>query len=138
MSRGREVSVLATGCANLASVRACFERLECRVRFVETAASVRDAEFLVLPGVGSFAAGMQKLSDVASALRERCDEGRPLLAICLGMQLLCEGSDEAPGIPGLGVVPRRITRLPQRGLPRPQLGWNRVEVSTVISRPLRA
>jgi imidazole glycerol phosphate synthase glutamine amidotransferase subunit len=62
----------------------------------------------------------------AARLRERVRARRPLLAVCLGLQLLCEGSEESPGVPGVGAVPGRATRFP-RGVRVPQLGWNLVQ-----------
>jgi len=119
------VAVVRTGVANLASVVAAFERLGQEVRFVDTAEEVVAAPRLVLPGVGSFGAAMEALGSlgVKEALCQRLSEGRATLAICLGLQLCCEGSEEAPGIPGLGVVPGRAVRLPD-SVRVPQLGWN--------------
>ena len=88
---------------------------------------IRDAAFLVLPGVGAFGAAIDHVDQrgLREALVDRIEEGRPTLAICLGMQLLAEKSDESPAATGLGVVSERATRLPQ-DLTVPQLGWNRV------------
>jgi glutamine amidotransferase len=89
---------------------------------------VRAAPHVVLPGVGAFGAAMELLSrdGLTEALIDRLRAGRPTLAICLGLQLLCQGSDESPGVPGLGVVPGRATRLPNH-VRVPQMGWNMVE-----------
>jgi imidazole glycerol phosphate synthase glutamine amidotransferase subunit len=86
------------------------------------------AEFLVLPGVGAFAAAMQRLreKDFVAPLRRRIANGRPTLAICLGMQLFAEWSEEAPGEKGLGIWPVGVRRFDD-GLPCPQIGWNAVE-----------
>jgi glutamine amidotransferase len=124
---GGEVVVVATGTANTASVAAAFERLGRRVRVEDRAGEVRDAGRVVLPGVGALAAAMERLEglELAPVLRERVEAGRPTLAICLGLQLLSEESEESPGVGGLGVLPGRVERL--RGEVRlPHLGWNRV------------
>jgi len=123
-----EVAVVRTGAANLASVVAALERSGRAPRLVEDAAAVEAAERLVLPGVGAFGAVMARLEELGlvRALSGRIARGRPTLAICLGLQVLAAGSDESPGVAGLGVVPGRVTRLPQ-DVVVPQLGWNRVE-----------
>lgn len=125
-----EVAVAATGVANVASVCACLERLGARPRLTLDPEELRTARAVVLPGVGSFTAGMDALTSagVADVLRERAESGRPLLAICLGMQLLTRSSEEAPGLEGLGVLPALTEHL--RGAPRlPHFGWNRVETA---------
>lgn len=116
-----------TSLANLASIEAAFGRLGQTTRRSIDPAEVANASHVVLPGVGAFGAGMARLRDagLVEPLRRRVAEGRPTLAICLGLQLLCEASDEAPGESGLGVVPGRVTRF-DSGLRVPQLGWNRV------------
>jgi imidazole glycerol-phosphate synthase subunit HisH len=124
------VTVVPTGAANLASVRAAFERLGAAVVLADEPAAIRDAERVVLPGVGAFgpAAARLRATGAAEAVVERVAAGRPTLAVCLGMQLLFEASDEAPGQPGLGCLPGRVERLPGP-LRVPQMGWNRVSTT---------
>ena len=121
------VTVVPTGTANIASVAAAFRRLGTDVRPAESENEIRVADQLVLPGVGVFAAAMGHIDEYRwrRALVDRIQAGRPTLAICVGMQLLCEKSEESPGFSGLGVVRGTVTRLPQ-DLTVPQLGWNRV------------
>lgn len=121
------VSILRTGLANIASVAAAFERLGANVRHIDTLTDAMRADLLVLPGVGSFGPAMSTLTErgLASVLRARLAEQRPLLAICLGLQLLCSRSEESPGVAGLGIVDAQIERLPSSVLV-PQMGWNRV------------
>ena len=123
-----EVLIVPTGIANLASVRAGFDRLGARVRVAERAEQVASAERVVLPGVGAFGAAMRSLTAAgfAPALRDRFRAARPTLAVCVGLQLLLEGSEESPGVEGLGVVPGIARRL-EGPKPVPQLGWNAVE-----------
>ena len=123
----RRVVVVRTGTANLASVVAALERGGAAVEVTSDPTAVEKADRLVLPGVGSFgpvAEGL-RLSGLAGPLAERFAGGRPALAICLGLQLLAAWSEEAPGVPGLGVLPETVTRFAD-GLRAPQLGWNRV------------
>lgn len=83
-----------------------------------------DADALVLPGVGAFAPAAAALAPGRDAVRAALRDGLPCLGVCLGMQLLFDGSDEGVG-DGLGVVPGRVTRLAARRVP--QIGWNAVE-----------
>jgi glutamine amidotransferase len=89
---------------------------------------IRDAAGVVLPGVGHFGACMNALRDARlhELALEAASSGRPFLGVCIGMQMLFEGSDEAPGIPGLGVLPGRVTKLPDT-VKLPQIGWNTIE-----------
>jgi len=92
------------------------------------AAVVRDAVGVVLPGVGHFGACMAALRNAGleELARDAAVSGRPFLGVCIGMQMLFEGSDEAPGVEGLGVLPGRVTRLPAT-VKLPQIGWNTIE-----------
>jgi imidazole glycerol-phosphate synthase subunit HisH len=124
----REVLIVHTEVANIASVTAGFARLGTQVRLTERKAEVAAAEHLVLPGVGAFGAAMEKLRalDLIEALRERIRAGRHTLAVCLGLQLLAGSSEESPGVEGLNLFPEPVARF--KGAVRiPQLGWNRVE-----------
>lgn len=121
------VIIVRTGTANLASVAAACERVGAEPVVTDDPQAVVEANAAILPGVGAFGAAMTQLRarGLDEAIRERCRVGRPLLAICLGMQLLCESSDESPGVAGLGVVQARVGRF-GRGARVPQMGWNRV------------
>jgi len=123
----REVTVIRTGSANLASVVAALERANCSVCVSEDPDRALTADRVVLPGVGSFGPVARRLAEtgLAAPLAERLLAGRPTLAICLGLQLLAAGSEEDPGVPGLEVLPVTATRF-NDGLRVPQLGWNRV------------
>ena len=123
-----EVIVVPTGTANTASVLAALRRLGAEPRLAGPSDDLRRASRLVLPGVGAFAPAMEQIDahDWRDALVARIDEGRPTLAICLGMQLLCARSEENPETNGLGVIPETVTRFPSE-VSVPQLGWNRVE-----------
>jgi len=124
------LAVVRTGTANTASVLAAFRRLGMTPVLLDDAESLRRAERVVLPGVGSFAAGRAALDDASlvEVLQERLAADRPTLAVCLGMQLLCETSEESPGVPGLGCIPGRVTRFPST-VRSPQLGWSRLEAA---------
>jgi imidazole glycerol-phosphate synthase subunit HisH len=121
------VAVVETGIANVASVCAGLARCGLEPRLTRDPAEVARAPLAVLPGVGAFGAGMASLraAGLVGPLVDRVESGRPLLAVCLGMQLLCEGSEESPGEAGLGVAEGRATRFPG-GVRVPQMGWNLV------------
>lgn len=124
------VTVVRTGTANLASVLAGFERLGCRVRTTADPREVARADHLVLPGVGAFAAARRAIDAhcLADSLRDRLERGRPTLGICLGMQLMASGSEEAPGVTGLGVLDGIAGSYEsgEEGWRVPQMGWNLV------------
>lgn len=124
---GPSVAVVDTGTANQASILAALRRVGAAPVVVRDADVVLRADRVVIPGVGAFAAAMTTLRDrgLDAALRERIASGRSLLAICLGLQLLADGSEESPGVRGLGVLRATVQRLPN-DVRVPQLGWNQV------------
>ncbi len=121
------VTVVDSGVANLASVRTAFSSLGVEVEITDDPYAVQRSTRIVLPGVGSFRTAMSNLErkGLADAIRIAARDGTPILGICLGMQLLTEGSDEAPDVPGLGIIKARCERLPD-SVTVPHLGWNRV------------
>lgn len=120
------VWLIETGTANTASMRTALTRLGAQVRTVTSPEHVDAAGRLVLPGVGSFAAAMTALrtQGLVEPLTRRIQAGLPTLAVCVGLQVLADASEESPGVAGLGIIPATVRRLPASRLP--QLGWNRV------------
>ena len=85
------------------------------------------ADHVILPGVGAFGDAMKKLHGygLVSVIREVAEKEIPFLGICLGLQLMFESSEEAPGVEGLGLLPGKILRIPGgEGLKIPHIGWN--------------
>ena len=124
----KDVVIVDTGVANAASILGAFSQLGASATLVTDQAEIAEASYIVLPGVGAFEAGMGRIRDLGleSALRDAFDRDVPILAICLGMQLLCLGSEEAPGVRGLGIISGQCRRLPEN-VRVPHLGWNLVE-----------
>ncbi|HUR63017.1 MAG TPA: imidazole glycerol phosphate synthase subunit HisH [Candidatus Thermoplasmatota archaeon] len=121
-------TLLDYGAGNLHSLRRALERAGARPAITDDAADLLDADVAVLPGVGAFGPVMQSLARVRGGLRERHRAGRPTLAVCIGQQVLHEGSDEAPTVAGLGILPGQVVRLPPRDGKVPHMGWNTLEV----------
>lgn len=127
----QKVTIIDTGCANLSSVKFALNRLgvECCVSADESI--INNSDKLILPGVGTAVAAMENLkSRNLPAIIHACR--KPILGICLGMQMLGEESEESmntnvTSIKGLGVVSGTIKLLKVGNLPLPHMGWNQVE-----------
>jgi len=83
----------------------------------------------VLPGVGAFGAVMQSLEPARKVLRDRQRDGRPILGVCIGSQVLHEASAESPGVRGLGLLPGSVERLPSSAGKVPHMGWNLLDMT---------
>ena len=122
------VAIVDLGCGNLGSVALALERMGEKPEITGDSARIADAARVVLPGVGAAAYAMERirLLGLAEILR---DPRRPLLGICLGMQLLFEASEEGE-VECLGLIPGRVRRLdPAPGRPVPHMGWSRLSVT---------
>jgi imidazole glycerol-phosphate synthase subunit HisH len=122
------VAVLDYGIGNLRSAQKALAHVGADARLTDDAGLIAEAAGVVLPGVGAFGRCMAALreSGLDKAAMEAADSGRPFLGICVGMQLLYVGSEEDPGVAGLGVLPGQVLRLPD-GVKRPQMQWNVLE-----------
>ncbi|MBW3548556.1 MAG: imidazole glycerol phosphate synthase subunit HisH [Actinobacteria bacterium] len=123
------VAVLDYGIGNLRSAQKALVRVGADARLTADPALVADAAGVVLPGVGAFGRCMEALRQegLDRVALDAVAGGVPFLAICVGMQLLYEGSEESPGVPGLGVLPGTVRRLPD-GVKRPQMQWNQLDL----------
>ena len=121
------VAILDYGVGNLRSVEKAFAATGCNAIVSDDERVLREAEALVLPGVGAFGACMKALSarGFDELIRERVAEGAPLLGVCVGMQMLFEESEEFGKTSGLGLLRGRVRRFAD-DLLVPQVGWNQV------------
>lgn len=132
------VTVLDYGAGNIRSVAKAFEHEGVSVTLTSDPAVARRADRLVLPGQGHFGQCVGSLEErgLIDAIHEVVTAGRPFLGICVGMQLLYEASEEAPGAEGLGLIPGTIARIPT-DRPLPHVGWNAVRfTSRAMEDPL--
>ena len=122
-----EVAIIDYGVGNLRSVEKAFAAMGCEAVISGEESVLRAAERLVLPGVGAFGACMKALSERGfdRLVREKVEEGTPLLGVCVGMQLLFEQSDEFGATRGLGLLRGRVRRFNDELLV-PHVGWNRI------------
>ncbi|CDS81838.1 probable HIS7-glutamine amidotransferase/cyclase [Sporisorium scitamineum] len=128
--------LLDYGAGNVRSLANSINKLGFEFKWVQSPEDLKKADKLLFPGVGAFGPAMQSIRDrgYAEPLKEYIASGKPYMGICIGLQTLFEGSDEAPGVPGLGVVPGIVSSFSpyeQDGKVKksvPQMGWNSTQV----------
>ncbi len=121
------VAIIDYDAGNIKSVEKAVQLLGQEAVVTRDAELLRRADHIILPGVGAFGDAMEKLKkyELIPVIHEVIDRETPFLAICLGLQLLFEESEESPGVPGLGIFKGSILRIPDtEGLKIPQIGWN--------------
>ena len=125
MSEQPLIAVLDYGIGNLRSAQKALQRCGADARLTVDHGLIRDADAVVLPGVGAFGACMAALrdADLEDAVEDAVDSGRPFLGICVGMQMLFDNSAEDDEAIGFGIIPGTIQWLGSE-LPRPQMQWN--------------
>lgn len=125
------IAILDYDAGNLKSVEKALGFLGEESIITRDRREVEQADKLILPGVGSFGAAMRQLKkyEIDKMLQEAVAEGKPLLGICLGLQLLFEESEESPGVRGLGILEGQILKIPEKeGLKIPHIGWNSLQL----------
>ena len=122
------VGLIDYGMGNRRSVEKALEHVGAHVSLSADHDELRACDGLVLPGVGAFPKAMRNLHELGlvDLIQARVEQGTPLLGICLGMQLLFDGSEELEGTAGLGLIAGEVTRLRAGGLRIPHIGWNEV------------
>jgi glutamine amidotransferase len=122
------IAILDYGVGNLRSAEKAFEHVGATVSVTRDHDRIRAADGVVIPGVGAFPKAMEAVRGLGfdALVRERVAHGTPVLGLCLGMQLLFDGSTEHDGAEGIGLLPGRAERLDAPGLKVPAIGWNPV------------
>jgi len=123
-----EVAIIDYGVGNLRSVEKAFAAMGCAAIVSSDESVLREAQRLVLPGVGAFAACMKALKERGfdQLVKERANAGTPVLGVCVGMQLLFDQSEEFGSTPGLGLLRGNVRRFGD-DLVVPHVGWNRIQ-----------
>jgi imidazole glycerol-phosphate synthase subunit HisH len=130
----KKITILDYGIGNLKSVQNAFEHLSAEVIIAKTPTHILDATMLVLPGVGSFSDGMKELTsrNMVPPIKEYVESNKPLLGICLGMQLLFQSSEEFGEHSGLGIIPGLIKKIPNKAsdganVKVPHISWSSIQ-----------
>ena len=125
------IAIIDYGAGNLQSVEKALRHLGCQCQITADPGELAAAQAAVLPGVGAFgdAMGQLRARGLEEPIRQFVSSGKPVLGICLGLQILFEESEESPGVKGLGLLRGKVLRLPKEsGLKIPHIGWNSLSV----------
>ncbi len=130
------IAVIDYGVGNLFSVEKAFQALGAKPVVTSDDAVIRAADKLVLPGVGAFGDCVSNFtsSGLVPVFLEKVRDGIPVLGICVGLQILFDGSEESPGVKGLGLLPGTVRRIPASGLKIPHMGWNSLSIDRARDR----
>jgi len=127
----KRISILDYGCGNLRSIKKGFERVGAIVDISTDKKLLKSADGIILPGVGAFKTAIAKIKEDIPFIYELIDDKKPILGICLGMQILTEKSTESGLTDGLGIIPGDVIKFNKNissGLKVPHMGWNLVDV----------
>ena len=127
-SRG-EVTLLDYGAGNVRSVRNAIQALGFTVKSVDDPAGIAAADKLIFPGVGAYGSAMDVLTSrgLVDPIKDYVASGKPFMGVCLGLQLLFDGSEESGGVEGLGIIPGVVGKFRGDGLVVPHIGWNTLD-----------
>jgi len=125
----KKVSLVDYGVGNLFNLRRAFEHLGAQCELIQDPDAIRNAERLIIPGVGAFGEGITNIErlGVIPAIQEYAKNGRPMMGICLGMQLLFSTSEELGTWRGLDCIPGTVTRFASGAWKLPHITWNSIE-----------
>ena len=124
------IALIDYNMGNLLSVSKALEYIGGDIRIIDTPADIAKADSVILPGVGNFGDGMEHLRarGFEQPVIDAVNSGKPFLGICLGMQMLLDASEEAPGVKGLGIIKGKVVRFPENIEKVPHMGWNSVRI----------
>ena len=130
-----KITIIDYGMGNLHSAAKALEKVGAQVTVTRDPELVRQADKVILPGVGAFGDCMKNLNErgLAPVIHEVIAAGKPFLGICVGLQMLFEGSEEDPGVAGLGIFKGMVRKIAAPGLKIPHMGWNNLEYRTSSS-----
>ena len=133
---GSSIAVIDYGMGNLRSVEKALEAVGAKVVVTSKARDIERCGKLVFPGVGSFGGAMKELRArrLIGPIKDAIDSGKPFLGLCLGLQLLFQKSEEAPGVKGLGILAGEVRRFRAGALKVPHMGWNNIKVNIQYSK----
>ena len=126
------IAIIDFNAGNLKSVEKALHLLGEETVITRSFQEIEAADKVILPGVGAFGDAMEQLKkyELDKVIREVAAQGKPFLGICLGLQLLFEGSDESQGVEGLHILDGQVFRIPDApGLKIPHIGWNSLELA---------
>lgn len=129
------IAIIDYGRGNLYSVQKAFTKLGAQAIVTSDAGQIAAADKVVLPGVGAFGDCMNNLRSygLEAVIHQVVDRGTPFLGICLGLQLLFDGSEEDLGVAGLGIIPGMVRKIETNGLKIPHMGWNNLTYKAASS-----
>ena len=125
------IAIIDYDAGNIKSVEKALQYLGEEAVITRDREEILASDKVILPGVGAFGDAMEKLHQygLVDTIQEVVDRRIPVLGICLGLQLMFESSDEAPGVKGLGLLPGKILRIPKKGdMKIPHMGWNDIKI----------
>ncbi len=125
------IAIIDYDAGNIKSVEKALNFLGEKAVITRDREEILKSDKVILPGVGAFGDAMEKLHQygLVDTIHEVVEKKIPFLGICLGLQLMFESSDEAPGVKGLGLLPGKIVRIPKQGdLKIPHMGWNNIKI----------
>jgi imidazole glycerol-phosphate synthase subunit HisH len=126
------ITIIDYGSGNLKSIRNGFQRIGAEVKISQDPNEIKEAEALILPGVGAFGNAMENLSEYMNIICNHIEEGKGFLGVCLGLQVLFSQSQESPGVKGLDIFKGDVKRFPEslkkEGKKIPHMGWNDLQI----------